>query len=818
MPEELGSVSVSITADQTGLRSALQSAQATATKGGADISKAIANGAASGADAIKAQFAAAEQAVRTATKNMAEAQANFGSFAAAGSKEAAAALASYESELKQATVAQAALKAQLDMTRASAKAAHGELTQMQAVSGAIRVSEGSGALRAAERALTMIPGLGAAAQTIFPVVGAIAVGEAVFRMVEHLGKALNLWSGISEAEKKAAENAQRVGAEVQQLGEKLQAGQNRINEMTLGKTSAKALEQPQKLSMENAPRDAISMTSAQIAEEEEKIKGLIKLNEGLVEQGALSIESTIQRHRKALDGLRVDMQKAETQQAVAKQATRITALETIGLVLGDSQEQKNKATEAANRAAERVQAEMSAIRSANSTMLADLQADHAVTHAEETEFWQQRLAEVEQGGRRYIEIQREIGRTLGRLNQEILSERKTADDLQEKQVQAFAEKIHEFNLKMAKEELEYGPRAAKREATEERRQYEPKPEIAQVPIRGQGMLSGTALGQIEILKTLGVYTSQYQQASIAGQQKTLDMAQAVAIPLGTQLALRRKILEEQIALNSAQGIGADKELNEVASIEKKQKKMYDDTHGRDDLRRSIEGIGRQIPGAVGNAAAGAIVNGGNIGKEIKNSLKGIGQQLLGATLTAAIKQLIIKTGLETAATSALGVIFGTSSTTSAAAIVASNTASAAATTAAATAEVTAMGILTSSVDALTVAMSVNSIIPFANGGQPPVGVPSLVGERGPELFVPRTAGTIITAERTRSLMSAPSAPGMGSFAFAGAGGGSMSSVDNSSGNQSNTFHVHNARDARGVVREISQYLKSASPKFSPSTR
>ena len=32
---------------------------------------------------------------------------------------------------------------------------------------------------------------------------------------------------------------------------------------------------------------------------------------------------------------------------------------------------------------------------------------------------------------------------------------------------------------------------------------------------------------------------------------------------------------------------------------------------------------------------------------------------------------------------------------------------------------------------------------FANGGRPPVGKPSIVGERGPELFVPRSAGTII---------------------------------------------------------------------------
>lgn len=36
-----------------------------------------------------------------------------------------------------------------------------------------------------------------------------------------------------------------------------------------------------------------------------------------------------------------------------------------------------------------------------------------------------------------------------------------------------------------------------------------------------------------------------------------------------------------------------------------------------------------------------------------------------------------------------------------------------------------------------------SVLGFANGGQPPVGKPSIVGENGPELFVPKTAGTII---------------------------------------------------------------------------
>lgn len=38
---------------------------------------------------------------------------------------------------------------------------------------------------------------------------------------------------------------------------------------------------------------------------------------------------------------------------------------------------------------------------------------------------------------------------------------------------------------------------------------------------------------------------------------------------------------------------------------------------------------------------------------------------------------------------------------------------------------------------------IGKIFGFANGGNPPVGRPSLVGERGPELFIPRSAGTII---------------------------------------------------------------------------
>jgi hypothetical protein len=46
-------------------------------------------------------------------------------------------------------------------------------------------------------------------------------------------------------------------------------------------------------------------------------------------------------------------------------------------------------------------------------------------------------------------------------------------------------------------------------------------------------------------------------------------------------------------------------------------------------------------------------------------------------------------------------------------------------------------------------------IKFADGGSPPVGIPSMVGERGPELFIPNTPGTIIPNHKLGSMGGSP---------------------------------------------------------------
>jgi hypothetical protein len=67
---------------------------------------------------------------------------------------------------------------------------------------------------------------------------------------------------------------------------------------------------------------------------------------------------------------------------------------------------------------------------------------------------------------------------------------------------------------------------------------------------------------------------------------------------------------------------------------------------------------------------------------------------------------------------------------------------------------------------------------FANGGSPPVGVPSLVGERGPELFVPSRAGTIIPNHQLSAALG-----GGGGTTINGPYIASMNAIDTQSGIQ-----------------------------------
>jgi phage-related minor tail protein len=83
----------------------------------------------------------------------------------------------------------------------------------------------------------------------------------------------------------------------------------------------------------------------------------------------------------------------------------------------------------------------------------------------------------------------------------------------------------------------------------------------------------------------------------------------------------------------------------------------------------------------------------------------------------------------------------------------------------------------SATPAPVVDMAFTPVPGFAAGGDPPVGVPSMVGERGPELFVPRTAGTIVPNHMLGNSQAGPTINYNGPYIA------SMSAIDTQSGLQ-----------------------------------
>jgi lambda family phage tail tape measure protein len=72
-----------------------------------------------------------------------------------------------------------------------------------------------------------------------------------------------------------------------------------------------------------------------------------------------------------------------------------------------------------------------------------------------------------------------------------------------------------------------------------------------------------------------------------------------------------------------------------------------------------------------------------------------------------------------------------------------------------------------------------SMAQFADGGEPPVGQPSIVGERGPELFVPKSSGTIIPNNMLGSAMGSKQP----SITYNGPYIANMSAIDTQSATQ-----------------------------------
>ncbi len=324
--------------------------------------------------------------------------------------------------------------------------------------------------------------------------------------------------------------------------------------------------------------------------------------------------------------------------------------------------------------------QQSDIKAGYDEMLDDLKSDHKLTIQEELEFWQARLAEVDQFGTKYKSLHREIYNTIGRLHQQEDTEREKDQD----SLNRWAQHLYDVTQKVAvaNEEManrfqaaaeKYAASRAKLEAEAAKKLYEPKPEIAQTPITVplQQRLGGAAapLNVAETLKQAGFESSTVLNERIANDQRHLQLLIQTKAPILEQLALQKQILAESIDLNAPiqkeyelrqQILKAQIDLNaaqgktdvtdKLASVQLSMQRTLAQWKSLDmgDAAKMLENAVTKVPGAIGGAVAGAVFDrqkGQSVGTEVATALKGIGKQLFGELLTAAIEKLIAEMAL-----------------------------------------------------------------------------------------------------------------------------------------------------------------------------
>jgi hypothetical protein len=809
--ESLGGVSVTIEGDLGPLGVAFTEAQAKAQQAGAGVAAAFTAG--------SKTIAGAQAAVKTATENLASAQKQLASFIVAGNAEAIAAVAGYRAELAAATAnltqiagaAAAAAGAQVSLAagaEVATVALHSEVSEIQAASGALRVLEGSGGIRAAERLLTMVPGLGAALKMAFPLVGAIALYEAFDKLI---GKA----SGLKEAEDELAQQTKATddafskfvhtidSINVSAIARNFGAAAGQLSKAKMiGEEAKDAAEQVVRLTRQIAQLDSASQSLGSRVLKNPILA--VPFAGSMFEEGQLDKKKAIQQQIDAIqvDGLvkqrQIDDELAQAAKTSAQDegsllavriANRIsanTALGTLTRTIAEisiesghqaRQAQINEIADSQSRAvasaAERVRVAletrdiMSKIDfDTTARHIAQVRARTAADTMGKTPVEAQRIRTTSEGEvaglnaaqfAKETELQGAYLKALGALDD--------AEATRQRDLTAEIVKEGEKRLSIVNKQIDDILAAAKRGR-------ETAVRIGEIEAKGKGdaaaaglqanklaferaygdLSTHTAAQNVEYARQLAGYDAQSRAAKIAGLQAELAIAQKDydnENHLIKAATIEKEIQALKLAGANAEFAADTKRLQDLEKLTLQYK-----------VQAALRSAAQAVPGAIGNALATGLTGGGpkkeNVGQQVADALKGIGVHLLGSIFTAMIEKLI----------ASLITQFG-------------------------------LEILTQ----WMVHATPNPLGMFAAGGRPPIGVPSWVGESGKELWVPDEAGTIVP----NHMLGSMTMPGISS---------SSSHTSSSSSIGAMNFHIHEARDTREVVRAIAGYLKSASPEFS----
>lgn len=194
-----------------------------------------------------------------------------------------------------------------------------------------------------------------------------------------------------------------------------------------------------------------------------------------------------------------------------------------------------------------------------------------------------------------------------------------------------------------------------------------------------------------------------------------------------ELATNQEIFEAQNALNEAKAAQLEKGQEVIASLESEKGLIEAQLSGTEEEFRLKELIAEKTKGLTEEDAKRVteLIKGNQAlkeQKEIADELEALYQQIGSSIASGVVDSLS-------------AAVEGTKSLADVAADTLNNIANI----------LLQLGVNTalSSIPGLTLFDGLNVLPGFASGGRPPVRQPSIVGERGPELFVPDTSGTIV---------------------------------------------------------------------------
>ena len=755
--ENIGGVSISITGDTSQLNAAFSSAQASAAAAGGKVASAFNAGAAS------------------------------------------------VDELAGATVAAAAAEAGFARATEESTAALGhQVSQIQATSGALRTLEGTGGIRAAERFLTLIPGLGAALQYAFPVIGAIALAESITRVI---GKSEELKAAekeLADATNKADEafgsmertldrlNVEHIknvfgaaagtGAGATVLEQQTQRLRVRMDDL---KDSINEVAYAEASSLKNyipfhSNQASIDKLKA-LGQEYKKLAAILQETEGKAgaareDQGRQASEQAGQLAAKRIESAEqasareaeISKQKYTAQLDLqhAAETDRIAGLQSeYARVVQTGQEEirfaKAKADEIAGYALatrDRTISEIAAKAGAESAGKSKPEQAliYAGAQADTSKAKQEYTLAVDKGALDSQKAQQAAALSLDQLNRRVAET--LNNDVREgwDKVGAAAKQTQKAATEAAEKQIVALQRVGEIQDKGAGDQKALQIQAQKIALEGQygAQVSHSLQQEIAYMQQIAALEHDERQAKIDGLAAELKDAEA----LDSQLRDLTKIatLKAEIANLSQQ------DANATASAAGKQTAVS----AKASLGAQLGAAGQQGVGQLTSALAKGVMDGGKgLGKDIRTSLQGIGQQMLGDVLKKGTEELVIAVTGNTIATN--------------------------------------LNTLWTQIQALAGAIG------FADGTNSAPGGMAWVGEKGPEIMhVPRGA-QIIPNHAIKGYAS-------------GTPGYQSSTAYNSTAFQTGTtelhFHAHGMTNPDQfidhVMRKLPETLKRRSPQFS----